>query len=238
MPLEHILRAMRAQADAEIAKIDCAADVEAAQLIAEAEAAARAIRARHRARVEPMLVAEAAGLQNKAKLGALRATANAREELISEAFAQAQECLSQIRESKQYATIFRALAQEAVQALGSDPSASFDSARDRGSGQSLTVRVDLRDVEIARSAFEEIGVNAEIEMLPIPLGGLEVMTRDQRIAIVNTLAVRLERARNVLRGPVARVLTSPERRGEPECPFPARSQIPAAERRGEGTTRG
>jgi vacuolar-type H+-ATPase subunit E/Vma4 len=198
MPLEHILRAMQAQADAEIEKISRTADEEIAQLIAEAEAAAVAIRARHRARVEPMLVAEVAGFQNKAKLGALRATANAREQLIAEAFAQAQDCLAQIRASKPYAAILRALAHEAAQALDSD----------------LIARTDPRDVEIARAAFADPaigarGVTVEIETQPIPLGGLEVLTRDGRIVMVNTLAARLERARDVLRGPVARILTAP-----------------------------
>jgi vacuolar-type H+-ATPase subunit E/Vma4 len=200
MPLEHILRALQAQADAEIEQINRAADDEAAQLIAEAEAAAIAIRARHRARVEPMLVAEAASLQNKARLGALRAVANAREELIVAAFAQAAERLAQIRESRQYPAIWRALAREAVAAVGG--AAPPHAPR-------LIVRVDPRDVEIARAALAEMGVLAEIEMQTIPLGGLEVTTRDERIVIVNTLAARLERARSILRGPVARILTEP-----------------------------
>ena len=200
MPLEHILRALQAQADAEIERIDRAADEEATQLIAEADAAAHAIRARHRARVEPMLFSEAAGLRNKARLAALRATANAREELIVEAFAQAAECLSQIRESKQYPAIFRALAREAVAALGD--AAAVDS-------KSLIARVDSRDAEIARATLAEMGASAEIETQSIPPGGLEVTTRDERIVIVNTLAARIERARSVLRGPVARILTEP-----------------------------
>ena len=191
--LEHILRAMQAQADADIAKLNRDADEQAAQLIAEAEIAARAIRARHRARVEPMLIAEAASLQNKAKLAALRAIANAREELIADALAQAEDCLAQIRASKQYAQIFRALAQEAIQAIGTQ----------------VIARVDPDDVVIARAAFDALGVRTEIETQAIPLGGLEVMTRDGRIVIVNTLAARLERARHILRGPVAKILVEP-----------------------------
>lgn len=199
MPLEHILRAMQAQADAEIGKINRAADEEAAQLIAEAESAARAIRARHRARVEPLLATEAAGLQNKARLGMLRAIANAREELITDAFAQAKDSLEQIRASKDYAAIFRALAQEAVLALGSDSSTSL--------GQGVIVHVDPRDTAIVHDVFAELGVNVEIETQAIPLGGLQVTTRDGRIVIVNTLASRLEHVRKILRGPVARILT-------------------------------
>jgi vacuolar-type H+-ATPase subunit E/Vma4 len=191
MPLEHILRAMQAQADSEIEGITRAAEAEIAQLIAEAEAQAQVIRARHRARVEPMLVTEVAALQNKAKLGALRATAHAREQLLADAFDQAQARLALIRESKEYAAIFRALAREAVEASGGD----------------LIARVDPRDVMLARTAFVELGASAEVETQPIPLGGLEVMTRDERVAIINTLAARLQRARGVLRGPVARILT-------------------------------
>jgi vacuolar-type H+-ATPase subunit E/Vma4 len=200
VPLEHIIRAMQVQADDEIGKINRAADEEAAQLIAEAESAAVAIRARHRARVEPLLATEAAGLQNEARLGALRAIANAREELITDAFAQAKDSLEQIRESMDYAAIFRALAQEAVQALGTDFSV--------GSGQSVTVRVDPCDTAVVHDVFADLGVNVEIETQAIPLGGLEETTRDGRIVIVNTLTSRLERARKILRGPVARILTA------------------------------
>ena len=45
MPLEHILRAMQAQAESEIQNITRAAESETAQLIAEAETEAKAIRA-------------------------------------------------------------------------------------------------------------------------------------------------------------------------------------------------
>lgn len=205
MPLEHILRAMQAQADGEIEKITRAAETEAAQLIAEAEEQAQAIRARHRARVEPMLLTETASLQNKAKLDTLRAAANAREQLLTDAFAQSEGRLAEIRGSKEYETIFRALAQEAVTALKGDPS-SFDFAQD-GSGQDLIVRVDPRDAALARTTFAELQVNAEIETPSIPLGGLEVTTRDEREAVVNTVASRLERARITLRGPVADILS-------------------------------
>ncbi len=190
MPLEHILRAMQAQADGEIEKITRVAEEEAAALVAEADAEALKIRSRHRARVEPMLAAEAASLQNTAKLGALRATANAREELLVTAFRQAGDCLAQMRSTPAYAGIFRALAREAVEGLGDD----------------LVARVDPRDVALARTVFAELHAQVEIQEQEIPLGGLEVMTRDGRIFIVNTLASRLERARGQLRGPVAAIL--------------------------------
>jgi V/A-type H+/Na+-transporting ATPase subunit E len=190
VPLEHILRAMDAQAESEVAKLTQAANEEAELLIAEAEAEAKTILARHRARVEPMLVNEAASVQNKAKLGALRAAANAREQLLIEAFTRAQDCLEEMHASAQYPAIFRALAREAVDGLGDD----------------LVTYVDPRDVKLVRATFAELGVKAEIQERPIPLGGLEVMTRDGRIAIVNTLASRLERSRNILRGPVAGIL--------------------------------
>lgn len=190
MPLEHILRAMQAQAESEIEKITRAAEEEAAALIAEAEAEAERIRARHRARVEPMLIAEAASLQNTAKIGALRAKANAREQLLVAAFTQAANCLAEMRAAQSYAALFSILAREAVEGLGTD----------------LVAHVDPRDVALARSAFAELGAQVEIEQQEIPLGGLDVMTRDGRIMIVNTLVSRLERARGQLRGPVATIL--------------------------------
>lgn len=192
MPLEHILRAMQAQAESEIQNITHAAESEAAQLIAEAETEAKAIRARHRGRVEPMLVAEAASLQNKANLGALRAKANGREQLLVEAFTRAHDCLAEIRQTQQYAAIFGLLAAEATAGLGDD----------------LIARVDPGDVQIASATFARLGVKAEVQELDLPLGGLEVMTRDHRVIVVNTIASRLDRARGILRGPIAAILAN------------------------------
>ncbi|MDE3089088.1 MAG: V-type ATP synthase subunit E [Chloroflexota bacterium] len=190
MPLEHILRAMQAQADGEIERITRAAETEAAQLIAEAETQAQQIRARHRARIEPVLLTEAASLQNKAKLNSLRAAANAREQLLQDASAQSEARLAELRGSEEYEVIFRALAKEAVEALNGE----------------LTARVDPRDIDLARATFAKFGVWAEIETQPIPLGGLGLTEREGRVSVDNTLASRLERALTALRGPVASIL--------------------------------
>ena len=190
MPIANILGAMQTQADAEIARITDAAEREAAQLLAEAETQASAVRARHRARVEPLIATESASVLNHAKLGALRAYANAREHLVNDAFAQAHARLVCVRASNDYAAIFRALAREAIQALRGD----------------LIARVDPRDVALAHATFTALGANVAIQAAPIPLGGLELATRYGRIVIDNTLAARLERAREMLRGPVARIL--------------------------------
>lgn len=207
MPLEHILRAMQAQADSEIAQITRAAEIEIEQLIAEAETQAKAIRARHLARVTPMLASKTANIQNQAKLGALRALADAREQLLNDAFAQAEVRLAQIRASPQYASIFRALTHESIDALGNASTTSQD--------RNLIVRVDPQDTELARQVFAEAGVQCRIETQSMALGGLELTTHDGRVVVTNTLAVRLERARKLVRGPVAKILVdNPESNNE------------------------
>jgi V/A-type H+-transporting ATPase subunit E len=198
VPLEHILRAMQAHADAEIAQIHRAADEEIAQLIAEAEAQAQAIRARHHARVEPLLAQQAANLQNQAELDARRALAEAREQLLNEAFAQAQARLAQVRPSNDYPAIFRALVHQAINALGNDIATTSE--------QRLIVHVDPADVALARTVFNELGVSCEIVPQTMPLGGVEIATFDERVVITNTLAARLERARKYLRGTIAQML--------------------------------
>lgn len=200
MPLEHILRAMQTQANDEIAQLTRAADDEIAQLIADAESQAQVIHARHHARVEPLLANESASIQNQAKLAALRALTDAREQLLIQAFAQAESCFAQMRESERYPAVFRALAQEAVEALTGDSTPSQE--------QTLVVHVDPRDMSLAHQVFSESGVPFKIEAEPIALGGLQVTTYDARLVVTNTLAVRLERARNTLRGSVAAILTN------------------------------
>ncbi len=199
MPLEHILRTLQAQADNEIAQLTRSADDEIAQLTADAESQAQTIRVCHHARVEPLLANESASIQNQAKLAALRALTDAREQLLNQAFAQAQVWLAQVRKSERYPDIFRALAREAVNALVSDSTAQE---------QTLIVHVDPRDVALACQVFSEFGVPFKIETEPIALGGLQVTTDDVRLVVTNTLIGRLERARNILRGSVAKILLS------------------------------
>lgn len=198
MPLEHILRAMQTQADDEIAQITRATESEIAQLIADAEAHAKAILARHHARVEPILANESANILNQAKLSTLRALTDAREQLLNDAFTQADVLLAQIHASERYPVIFRALALEAVAALGNESATS--------PGHSFVVRVDPRDVTLARQVFADLRVSFEIETQTMALGGLELSTRDGRVVVTNTLAARLERARQLVRGPVAIIL--------------------------------
>ncbi len=205
MPLEHILRAMQEQADSEIEKITRAAETEAAQLITDAEEQARSIQARHRARIEPTLRTEAASLLNKAKLDTLRAAANGREQLLRDAFTQAEASLAEIRGSKEYPAIFRALAEEAVRALEGE----------------RVVHVDPSDKALAHTTLAQLGVDAEIEMRPMSLGGLDVVTRDGREAVDNTLVSRLDRARSALRGPVASILA-----GESEAEWKTTTATP------------
>lgn len=198
MPLEHILRAMQWQADNAIAQIARAAEAESAQLIADAEAQAQTIRARHRARVEPRLAHETANIHNQARLNVLRALADAREQLLNDAFLQAEMRLGQIRQSDQYTVIFRALAREAVDALGIDVSTAPESK--------ISVRVDPGDTSLASQVFADFSAPFVIETRPMPMGGLELTTHDGRVIVTNTVAMRLERARKLVRGAVAAIL--------------------------------
>ncbi len=199
MPLEHILNAMQTQAERRIAEISSLAEAQAARMIGEAEAEAETTRAGLLAGVGPKVSIQAAIRQNRAKLTALRTAATAREQLIVDSFQQAESSLAEIRESPDYVPIFRALAREAVRGLGDD----------------MIATVDPRDADLARAVFAEIGVSAEIREREIPLGGLVVATGDQRIIVDDTLASRLERARDALRRPVAAIL-SDSSKPEPE----------------------
>jgi vacuolar-type H+-ATPase subunit E/Vma4 len=151
------------------------------------------------------MAAEAASFQNRAKLAALRAMADAREQLLVEAFAAAELHLREIRLSGEYPAVFDALAREALGALGAEDSVRAVSET-AGELPSFIVRVDPDDAELARNVFHALGARVQLEPYPIPLGGVELATPDGRIVVVNTLAARLERAREEMRGPVASVL--------------------------------
>lgn len=189
MPLEHILQAIEAEAQAEIDRITAEAETKAQQILAKAEAEAVAIRQRHLDAVVPLVQVECARLLNDARLAALREVMQVREQLIADAFALAEERLAEVRYQPQYPSLLRRLAEEAIGALG-------DSSQ-------VVIRVDSRDVALVEAFLDSLAVTATVEPVLECLGGLEVCTADGRIVVSNTFETRLNQARRRLRCEVA-----------------------------------
>ncbi len=220
MPLEHILQAIEAEAQAEIDRITAEAEAQAGEILAKAEAEAAAIRQRHLGAVAPLVHTERARLLNEARLAALREVMQVREELIADAFALAEKQLAEVRRQPEYSHLLCRLAEEAIAELGPEgvrhgafarqeqASTAVDSGRAnaRGGPQTPTeviLRVDPRDVTLVEAFLPDLAVPATVEPVLNCIGGLEVCTVDRRIVVSNTFETRLGQARQRLRREVA-----------------------------------
>ena len=190
MGLEDILHAMEEEAEGEIAEIVAEAEATAEKMMAEAQERAGQIMERHRQELTPTLSAEEARIMNEARLEALKAVMQTREELIDGAFRAAQEQLRDLRSRADYPEILERWLQEVVEELGED----------------LVVDVGQGDVELVRSMLEGMGVRATVSSGLDSAGGLSATSGDGRILVVNTIDSRLDNAHQSLRREVANII--------------------------------
>ncbi len=203
MPLDAILRALDAEAERQVAAISQAAQADIARIEAETETRANVIRQQQRAAIQTPLKAEQARLLNQAKLQALQMVLGTREELISDVLENVAKQLADFSQSPDYADFLRRLAQETTTAIGP--------------GQPLCLRVKQSDVELMRRTVRELGLPANVEAdledesttWNSGLGGLIALTGDERIGVVNTLEMRLQRAAEQHRAKIAAWLFEP-----------------------------
>ncbi|MCG3212491.1 MAG: V-type proton ATPase subunit E [Anaerolineae bacterium] len=203
MPLDAILRALDAEAERQVAAISQTTQADIARIEAETESRAEAIRRQQRAAIQAPLKAEQARLVNQAKLQALQMVLGTREELISNVLEKVAEYLADFSQSPDYADFLKRLAQETAAAIGPD--------------QPLCLRVKRSDVELMRRTVRELGLSAGVEAdlesenstWNSGLGGLIALTGDERIGVVNTLEMRLQRAAEQHRAKIAAWLFEP-----------------------------
>lgn len=175
MPLEDILGAIDGAAQAELQRIRREAAETVARIQAEAQAQAAAARETHLRAVELPLAHERGRIVNRARQEAARAVSQAREELFHAAMRAARERLAHLREGPDYPALLAALLDEAQAQLDGE----------------VVVRVDARDLALAAC----LAPDARLEPTLIPWGGVEVRSADGKIVVINTLAARLEQAR-------------------------------------------
>lgn len=182
------------EADAECERILSEARAQATQIQAEARVAAEAARETVRGHIEAERNAAQTRAQSAAQLKASSLVLKARDELLAEVFAKANEELSRIGSDRgRYHPILRALVKEAASEL---------------TGR-LVVEVNPPDVETAQHAVRELGLDAEVRPAGGVRGGVRVSTTDGRFIVENTLRSRLDRVKPVLATEVAGMLWGP-----------------------------
>jgi V/A-type H+-transporting ATPase subunit E len=115
-----------------------------------------------------------------------------REKMYSEAFANAQQRLVQLRKDPKYPEIFKKLAVEAIRALDL---------------KKFTVHVDKQDGNLCKKTMADLNHSCEIIPDLQTMGGLIVSSPDGLITISNTVESRLERGKELLKLEVYSVLS-------------------------------
>lgn len=190
MALEDIFRALEEQAESECEAIVASARAQAEAIAEEAAEQAKSICATCVDTLGAAARTKATRRINEAKLEAKKRVAAIKEAAVADVFESAERKLESIRETDGYATLFRSLLDEA---LGGDRSSS-------------TVLVDVRDLDLAKRALVELGVEAEVKPEITTSGGVVVERAEGRILRKNTFEERLERVRQSVRAEVAEIL--------------------------------
>ena len=103
-----------------------------------------------------------------------------KEKIVSKAFHEAEQRLSNLRNDPKYPAIFNKLAREAIESLG---------------GEKFSIHIDKRDEQLMKRILSDMNLTGEIIADLQCSGGLVVSTRNESVKISNTLESRLERAK-------------------------------------------
>lgn len=187
MALADLLRAIEADAEAEVAAAKLQATAEAAAIVERARQQADVIAARSAAEAEAAGRADVEREIALARLAGAATVRAAREQAFQSLLAGVRARLDALRESHDYPAYFRALVAESRAAL--------PTARE--------LRVDPRDADLAAAAAAGLRVIAALDTA----GGVELAGEDGR-TVRNTLEQRFDNADLLLRTWFGRTLVS------------------------------
>jgi len=103
-----------------------------------------------------------------------------KEKIVSKAFRDAEQRLSNLRNDPKYPAIFTKLARESIEAVG---------------GEKFRIHIDKRDEHLVKRILSDMNLTGEIIADLQCSGGLVVSTRNESVKISNTLESRLERVK-------------------------------------------
>ncbi len=186
-----LIAVLEKEASAEVERILAEARAQAEEIVAKAQREAQSYLETQRRQAEAERAAARTKAESAAQLQAASLTLQAKDQAMRAIFADAEAVLQQISQNKaQFAKILRGLIHEGATGL---------------SGH-LIVDVHPDDLQAARQAVKELGLDAEVKASPTISGGVRLKTPDGRFAVENTLTSRLERIKPVLASEVAALL--------------------------------
>ncbi|MDR7483203.1 MAG: V-type ATP synthase subunit E family protein [Armatimonadota bacterium] len=186
-----LIALLEREAQAEREQILAEARTQAEAIVAAARQQAAELVARHRERLEAEYRAAMTKAQSTAQLRATSLVLRAKEEEIGKVFAEAEAELARLGQDAQaYPAALQTFIEEAVASLGS----------------AAVITVHPADAPVAQAVVRRHGWQVRVTTDPAVRGGARVASADGRFVVTNTLASRLERARPMLAGEIARLL--------------------------------
>ena len=199
MSLEKILQSLEAEADNQIFELEQMAQAEIERIRTQAQAEAETVQQKRLAAIQAPLQAERARILNRARLEALKIILGTREALINSALEVTARRLEALGGNNGYAGLLKQLTQEALDTIGV--------------GGRLCLHVQRCDAALMGRLVQDMELQCAVagdldsgDTSRNCLCGVAVTTPDRRIRLINTLEVRLQRAANLYRAQIAKII--------------------------------
>lgn len=196
MSLDIILQAIRNTGKAKTQELESRACIQAREIMANASLEAEAIREQACAATMEPASRERARLIQKTRLDALQTVGEVREELVDTALEECRRRLEYFRADPMYPQVLRKLLQETM--LETETCLAVSET-----GGKACLDVDPRDRDMVKGLIAELGLSLTVNYTLSCWGGLVATSEDGRVAVINTLESRLERATPFLRRSLA-----------------------------------
>ena len=196
MGLEAILEAIRQSGTDRVRAIEEHARAEVAQVIAQAEREAAAIRQEAREAASVTTAADQARIVHRASLEAMHIVSEAAQQIVEQALDHVRTQLAGLRASADYPDVLRDLLTEALAAL-------------QGSlleGEPAHLSADPRDRALLERILRDLGLEPVVRYELDTWGGVRVTDSEDRVVVDNTLESRLAMATPLLRRYLPRLL--------------------------------
>jgi vacuolar-type H+-ATPase subunit E/Vma4 len=190
--LHAILQTIRDSGEVKVREIEARAYAQAREITTNARMEAESIRERACAESVEPAIRERARLIQRARMEALQIVGEARETLVDAALEQCRGRLAGIRAESIYPQVFRRLIQETLTELER-------SQIERQPAKTACLEADPRDQKVLERLLSEMDLHLATSYDLDYWGGLIAKSEDGRVAVINTLEARLERATPFLR---------------------------------------
>jgi vacuolar-type H+-ATPase subunit E/Vma4 len=192
MSLHALLQVIRDSGDTKINEIEANAYAQAREITTNALLEAESIKEQACNKAMGPAARERARLIQRARLDALRTTGEVRESLVDAALEQCHGRLAWIRSESIYPQVLCQVLRETLAELEKSLKGSVLTNQ-------AFIEADPRDKEALEGLLTEMELKLKVNYNLTCWGGLTARSEDGRVAVINTLEVRLDRATPFLR---------------------------------------